>query len=77
MQTTRCKFVCTSVKKYKNWDQAKDFLYEAEFHPVSDGSPENKQFFGATPSGALKVSSFMGDRFAVGQEYYLDISPAG
>jgi hypothetical protein len=43
---------------------------------VTDGSPENKAFWEATPSGELSVSTVKQDVFEVGTEYYLDITAA-
>ena len=72
---TRCKFECQSVKKYKGWG-GHPFLHEAEFGAVMDGSPENKTFFAATPSGKLHVGTVVPDIFEVGKAYYIDITPA-
>jgi hypothetical protein len=79
--TTRCKVLCTSVKKVdaKSWytEPKVDFLYEAFFVAVTGGSsPENKQFFASTPTLTLEVKCINGDRFEQGKEYYLDISLA-
>ena len=74
-ETIRCKFFCSGVTK--TWDNyTKRFLYTAEFFAVTDGSPENKAFWAATPSGSLKVCSVLPDAFGPGKEYYIDISPA-
>ncbi|MBZ0158433.1 MAG: hypothetical protein K8I29_19720 [Alphaproteobacteria bacterium] len=72
----RVKFVCTAVKKYRHWDTPKGFLYEATFIPVTSGSEENKQFFEATPSGQLNISTIREDHFEPGRSYYLDFSLA-
>lgn len=66
--TTRCKVLCTSVKKVdaSSWytDPKVDFLYEACFVAVAGGSsPENKQFFASTPTLSLEVKCINGDRF--------------
>lgn len=71
--TTRCKYTCISVRKYKHWDITKEFLFEAEFTCVTSGSEENKSFFEATPQGSMKVSTYVEDRFQPGQEYFIDI----
>lgn len=73
--TTRCKFECVSITKRKGWS-GKPFLYDAEFHAVTDGSDENKEFFAATPSGRLGVATIVSDVFEVGRAYYLDITLA-
>lgn len=71
---TRCKFTCTSKREHKHWDRAKPNLYEYEFTAVTSGSNENSQFFAATPSGSLKVSTVLDGSFEVGADYYLDLS---
>jgi hypothetical protein len=77
---TRCKFLCTSVKKFSasGWhtEPKADFMYEAEFQAVTGGSDENKKFFASTPTGSLKVSTVRDDMFQPGKEYFLDISAA-
>jgi len=76
--TTRCKFTCMAVKKskhYRRLSNADDFLYTAEFMPVTGGSTENDSFFDATPSGKLEIGTYTDDRFEVGKDYYLDIVP--
>lgn len=74
--TTRCKFICNSVKKMKGWSGVDGFQYEAEFMAVTSGSEENKKFFQYTPTGRLTVGIYKEDVFEVGKEYYLDISEA-
>lgn len=73
--TTRCKFKCNSVTKATGWGGS-PFHYSAKFAAVTDGSPENKSFWEATPSGELSVSTVKQDVFEVGKEYYLDITEA-
>lgn len=70
----RAMFQCTGVRKYKGWG-GHEFLYEAEFGAVTDGSEEAKKFFAATPSGSVKLSSYLPDAFEVGKTYYLDFTP--
>ena len=46
---------------------------------VVDGSPENREFFKYTPSGAITmgiVNGQVADQFALGQEFYVDFTPA-
>lgn len=76
---TRCKFVCNSVTKTKHWNQpvaanAVRFLYTAKFSAVYNNSPENQQFFDATPTAELSLGVYKEDLFEPGQEYYLDFS---
>jgi hypothetical protein len=66
----RCKFACG----YK--DEANKAVH---LSPVYTGSEENKQFFMATPSGSLSLSTLQPEAFAAfepGQEYYIDIKRA-
>lgn len=46
--------------------------------PVTSGSEENKTFWKYTPSGKLEmnVAKEVGDMFEIGQEFYLDFTPA-
>jgi hypothetical protein len=80
-RTTRCKFTCQSVTKTKHWSEQGRFLYTAKFSAASDGTPENKAFFEYTPAGELLIGelligTYKEDVFAVGQDYYLDLSIA-
>lgn len=48
-------------------------------YPVINGSPENEQFYKWTPGGSLVLSTINQsacDRFEVGKEYYVDVTPA-
>lgn len=78
--TVRCKFTCQSVTRRRHYSQTKraekQFLYEAEFSAVYDGSPENEAFYDATPSGSLKIGTYKEDIFEVGKDYFIDISEA-
>ncbi|MCE5247972.1 hypothetical protein LLG88_13755 [bacterium] len=74
----RCKFVCISKREYKDYSSPA-LVYDYEFNAVTGGqnsSEENKTFWKYTPSGKLNVSTVNDGSFVVGQEYYLDISPA-
>lgn len=73
MMATRCKFCCQSKREYQHWNTNKPNLYEYEFMPVTGGSEENKQFFEATPTGSLKVSTVRDGSFEVGKSYYIDM----
>ena len=74
---TRAKFVCTGVTKRKSWygsqEPDKKFMYEAEFSVVTSGD-ENKEFWLATPSGTIKLTTLKDDNFECGVEYYVDFT---
>lgn len=74
--TVRCKFKCVSVTKRTSWvsGTAAQFLYDAEFQPVTSGSEENKGFYEATPAGKIILATYKEDHFCPGQEYYVDFS---
>lgn len=73
---TRCKFTCIEVTKRTDWRNKERFLYAAKFNVIMDGSPENKAFFDATPSGDLVIATYKEDRFTPGKDYYVDIEEA-
>jgi len=71
---TRCKFKCTMATQHGS-----DAL-EVKLEAVTSGSEENKTFWKYTPSGQLSMwisNPAVFGQFVVGQEYYLDITPAG
>jgi hypothetical protein len=81
MNKTRCKMRLVSIS---GGYYASDKGRSVSFVPVSgDGSPENKTFFQATPSGDLKLNisaeaaeSLGLDQGRIGSEFYVDITPA-
>lgn len=73
--TTRAKFRCFSVAESIGW-VGQEFVYDATFRPVVGGTPENDQFYAATPSGEIKLSTVRGDHFEVGKMYYVDFTEA-
>lgn len=57
-----------------------DSGHQITMSAVTSGSEENEAFFRATPAGSLTfqcVHPEAAAQFEAGQEYYLDISPAG
>jgi hypothetical protein len=71
----RAKFTCT-----RNEPTGTDNSAQLAFEPVYDGSEENREFFKWTPGGQIKlgvVNQAAAAMFVVGQEYYVDFTPAG
>ena len=90
MATVRCKFRLNTVTKKlgsrAKYDEAGKHigyeeaeLYDAQFSAVygEQVGSENKWFWDATPAGTFSVSTIKEMPWELGQEYYLDISPAG
>lgn len=77
---TRAKFVCQSVTKMvgHGWYGVPPggFIYAAKFTPVTGDTPENKEFFAATPTGSVELSTIREDHFVPGKSYYLDFTLA-
>lgn len=77
--TVRCKFTCNSVTETLHWDgkRLKTFRLSAV---GGDKSPENKAFFGSTPSGTIDlglVNPESAAELVIGKEYYVDLVEAG
>lgn len=72
---TRCKVVCQSVTK-RLGAASGPFLFEADLTPVHRGSPENEDFFAATPSGRLILATLREEHFVPGKSYYVDFTEA-
>ena len=81
---TRAKFAVTSIERSLRtvWDGHKSVTAEAqtiELRPVTSGSKENEQFYMATPSGMIELTTInpaAGNTFKLGAEYYVDFSAA-
>lgn len=76
--STRAKFKVQSVTKHSGWNGDK-YHYTVDLTPVTGNSDENKRFFAATPGGSIKltvVNAEVGDQFDIGQEFYVDFTPA-
>jgi hypothetical protein len=77
MSDVRAKFRCDSITKVVGWAGPEyPFLFNYSFSPVYGNSPENKEFFAATPSGEVKLGSVKADLFVPGKEYYIDFTEA-
>lgn len=67
--------VCIQEKK-----ETADGEFEIKATVVYGGSEENDKFFVATPSGELTLgvlNAHASEQLQEGQEYYLDLTPAG
>jgi len=77
--TVRAKFVCKEITCRPHWDVTKGALISVKFEPVISGSEENRQFYEATPAGAIQLdtlNSSVGEYFELGKSYYLDFTKA-
>lgn len=75
--TTRAKFECTVVTPPTTVDEYSGTL--VVLNAVTSGSEENERFFKATPNGMIELfikNDIAAERFSIGREYYIDISPA-
>lgn len=73
MNATRCKVKCVGVTKKI---AGGEFVYSAELHPVTSGSPENDRFYKWTPGGRFDLQTIKADCFEVGKEYFVDFTLA-
>lgn len=85
--SVRAKFKCISVTESigsvptqredgkPGWGPGTVWNYR--FAPVTgDTSEENKTFWYATPSGQIELGVVKSDLFKIGEEYYIDFTPA-
>lgn len=71
----RAKFRCHNIERPASSGPAN----KIQLHPVYAGSEENKKFFQLTPSGEITlwtVNESAAAQFQVGQDYYVDFTPA-
>ena len=71
-KSVRCKFKVDGVEKFNEGGKI-------QMSAVTHGSDENASFFHYTPSAFLSLQTVNESAigmFEVGQEYYIDISPA-
>lgn len=71
----RCKFIASKKTEVATTTGNE---FQVEMTAVTDGSEENQEFFKYTPSGKIKLGVLepkQADKFIVGDEYYLDITP--
>lgn len=78
--SVRAKFYVVEITRSKHWDRAKGEVQTIKLQPVSgDDSPENKAFYEAMPTGSIQLATVneeVGRQFQLGQEYYVDFTPA-
>jgi hypothetical protein len=76
----RAKFYVSQVTYYGQQGKKANNGGEVQLRPVYSNEPnhENKSFWDATPSGLLTMSikSDAIAQFELGQEYYIDFTPA-
>ena len=76
--TVRAKFKVQSITHTARWNGPGQ-MSTIKLHPVTSGSDENKAFYEATPSGSIDIGvvpEAVAERFAIGQEFYVDFTPA-
>lgn len=75
----RAKFkVASKVKESWKASDGTD-VFTVALYPVVGGSSENDAFYAATPGGQLQLSVVRedtADMFDVGDEYFIDLTPA-
>lgn len=77
--TVRAKFKVQTITKLQGWGE-NPVIHSVRLAPVTGGSPENAAFYAATPTGSIELSMVkdaVGMGFDVGQEFYVEFSPAG
>ena len=70
--TVRAKFRVESVTQTRDG-------HAIDLKPVTNGSPENEQFFKWTPWGDIKIGTInaaAAEQFKPGAEFYVDFTPA-
>lgn len=74
----RAKFKVNSITRTAGWNGVKE-LHTIKLSPVIGDTPENKSFYGSTPSGNIDLSvvhAAIGNQFDIGQEFFVDFTPA-
>ena len=79
--TVRAKFYVTELKQSKNnWGGNEgEVLTTVVLAPVNSTSEENKKFFRWTPVGKIDLGTVNSDvvrQFHIGDEFYVDFTPA-
>lgn len=72
------KFTVNSVNKRKGWGE-NPWVYDINLNPVTSGSEENKQFYAATPSGNITLSTVnesVASEMEPGKNFYVTFEAA-
>jgi hypothetical protein len=73
----RLRYTCVTVHKTPHPTAGQPPICEATFRAVPPAtSPENAAFFYNQPAGILDIRTFVDEKFNVGKDYFIDISPA-
>ena len=78
-ETVRAKFKCESITRRKHWDKEKGEIHDVKLTPVMGNTPENEEFYAATPSGSIELGTVNGEAaamFELGEEYYVEFFKA-
>lgn len=79
--SVRAKFYVSEVKQSRNHygSQEGELLTTIKLQPVTGTSEENKAFFRWTPAGTIDLGTInpaVVEQFHVGDEFYVDFTPA-
>lgn len=77
--TVRAKFKVISITTQAHWQKDKGHIGTVKLQPVTGDSPENAQFYAATPSGQIELGTINKEalaQFEIGREFYVDFTPA-
>lgn len=76
--TVRAKFKVQSITTSARWSGPGN-MGTVKLSPVSGGSEENKKFYEASPAGSIELGTINEAalaQFVIGQEFYVDFTPA-
>jgi hypothetical protein len=80
MMSVRAKFVLNRIEISRyGQEEMRTFLFSPVFGKNGKPDHENSKFWKASPSGELKLGTVNPEvwpQFELGQEYYLDFTPA-
>lgn len=79
MSPVRAKFRVTQTVQNAAHGKHEKPTHTIRLSPVTSGSPENEEFYKWTPGGSIELSVVNDEtaqQFELGQEYYVDFTPA-